>query len=160
MANFLLKKLQDSVAHSRQMGVSRCDDWAGQLAAELKPECVLDVGCGDGARLFSYFKQVPREFYGAEGAPDFRLVTRATFISGNVDLTRADAGDPVSRAREVLREEIRCDEMLRAELNWMLRQTPDNEKIVPMPGWRSHVHFHTPPGNARMEKGAPAATSG
>lgn len=68
MANFLIKALQNSVARSRIAGIERCDAWAGQLAAELKPESLLDVGCGDGSRLFQYFKQVPREFHGVEGA--------------------------------------------------------------------------------------------
>jgi len=77
MSNFLVKKLQASVARARQAGVSRCDDWAGQLAAELKPECLLDVGCGDGARLFSYFKDAPREFHGVEGAPDLKAQAEA-----------------------------------------------------------------------------------
>lgn len=91
--------------------------------------------------------------------PNFRLVTRATFVSGTVGLTRRAANDPVSHAREVLREQIACEPMLRTELKWMLRHTPANEKIVPMPGWRSDVHFFTPPGNARFEKSAPAGTS-
>jgi len=33
---------------------------------------------------------------------------------------------------------------LKPELSWMLRQTAECEAIVPMPGWRSAVHFHTP----------------
>ena len=64
--------MQASVARSRHAGIGRCNDWAGNLAAELKPECILDVGCGDGSVLFSYFKQVPREFYGVEGAPNLK----------------------------------------------------------------------------------------
>jgi len=77
MSNFILKRLQTAVARSRQAGISRCDDWAGQLAAELKPEVLLDVGCGDGSRLFRYFKQMPREFHGVEGAPDLKLKAEA-----------------------------------------------------------------------------------
>jgi hypothetical protein len=80
----------------------------------------------------------------AEGPPNFRIVTRASFAQGTVDLTRAAAADPVARAREILREEIGCDTLLKPELKWMLRQTPAREEIVPMPGWRSSVHFHTP----------------
>jgi SAM-dependent methyltransferase len=77
MANFLLKILQDSVARSRHAGIERCDDWAGQLAAELKPESLLDVGCGDGGRLFQYFKHVPRDFHGVEGSPDLKIKAEA-----------------------------------------------------------------------------------
>jgi hypothetical protein len=89
--------------------------------------------------------------------PNFRLVTRATFNQGSVGLTRRAAADPVAHAREILREEIACEPMLRPELKWMLRQTPERREIVPMPGWRSDVHFFTPPGNARFEK--PPATA-
>ena len=80
MANFILKKLQDSVARSRHAGIGRCNDWAGNLAAELKPGSILDVGCGDGNVLFSYFKQVPREFHGVEGAPDLKAKAEARGI--------------------------------------------------------------------------------
>ena len=86
-------------------------------------------------------------------------MTRATFVSGSVGLTRQAAADPVARAREILREETACEPMLRTELKWMLRHTPENKDIVPMPGWRSDVHFFTPPGNARFEKPAPVGTS-
>lgn len=92
--------------------------------------------------------------------PDFRLVTRATFTQGTVGLTCRAAADPVAHAREVLREQIACEPMLRPELKWMLRHTANSEKIIPMPGWRSDVHFQTPPGNARFEKRAPAGKVG
>src|SRR5664280_1688591 len=91
--------------------------------------------------------------------PNFRLLTRATFVSGSVGLTRHAAADPVAQAREILREEIACEPMLRTELKWMLRHTPENKDIIPMPGWRSDVHFFTPPGNARFEKPAAAGTA-
>ncbi len=81
----------------------------------------------------------------AEGPPDFRLVTRATFVSGEVEMTRAATEDPISHAREILREQIGFDEMRKPELKWHLRSEPDGDKIVPMPGWRSGVFFHTPP---------------
>jgi SAM-dependent methyltransferase len=70
MANFILKLLQNPVARSRHLGIERCNDWAGQLAVELKPDSILDVGCADGTMLCRYFKQLPRECYGVEGAPD------------------------------------------------------------------------------------------
>lgn len=80
MANFILKKLQALVADSRRAGIDRCNDWAGNLAAELKPQSILDVGCGDGNMLFRYFKQVPHEFYGVEGAPDLQAGAEARGI--------------------------------------------------------------------------------
>jgi hypothetical protein len=79
----------------------------------------------------------------AEGPPDFRLVTRVTFSQGSVDLTRAAAENPVAHARRILSEQIRCDAMFEPDIKWALRQTPDREQIVPMPGWRSGVHFMT-----------------
>ena len=60
------------VARSRHAGINRCNDWAGQTAAALNPQSILDVGCGDGELLFKYLKQPPREFYGVEGAPDLK----------------------------------------------------------------------------------------
>jgi hypothetical protein len=81
----------------------------------------------------------------AAGPPNFRLVTRVTFVTGEVEMTRAAADDPVSHAREILREQIAFDEMRNPELKWHLRSEPDGDKIVPMPGWRSRVFFYTPP---------------
>jgi SAM-dependent methyltransferase len=77
MANFFLKAIQNLVAHSRQAGIDRCDDWAGQLAAELKPNTLLDVGCGDGSLLANYFKTIPRETYGLEGDPELQAKAQA-----------------------------------------------------------------------------------
>lgn len=77
MANFIIKALQNSVARSRHAGIGRCDDWAGRSAASLNPESILDVGCGDGSMLFRYFKQVPKEFHGVEGAPDLKVKAEA-----------------------------------------------------------------------------------
>ena len=77
MANFLLNGLQNIVARSRHAGIDRCNDWAGQQAAALNPESILDVGCGDGSMLFRYFKQVPKELHGVEGAPDLAAKAEA-----------------------------------------------------------------------------------
>ena len=80
-----------------------------------------------------------------EGPPNFRLISRATFATGQVDLTRAAADDPVAHAREILREQIAFEEMHRPEIKWHLRQDAESDKILPMPGWRSNVWFYTPP---------------
>jgi SAM-dependent methyltransferase len=77
MANFILKALQAPVNRARHAGITRSDDWAGRLVAELKPETLLDVGCGDGGRLFQYLKTAPREFYGVEGAPELKAQAEA-----------------------------------------------------------------------------------
>ena len=69
MARAILKWLQDYGARQRTLGINRCDDWAGQSVAQLEPDSLVDVGCGDGSMLFRYLKKIPREFYGVEGAP-------------------------------------------------------------------------------------------
>jgi SAM-dependent methyltransferase len=43
--------------------------WAGQRVAELRPRRLLDVGCGDGSRLFPFLKNLPELFCGIEGNP-------------------------------------------------------------------------------------------
>jgi SAM-dependent methyltransferase len=78
--NFLLKGLQNFAARQRVLGIERCSDWGGENAASLKPHSLLDVGCGDGARLFKYFKQAPAEFYGVEGAPELAAKAKALGI--------------------------------------------------------------------------------
>ncbi len=52
--------------------MERCDDWAGRTVAELGPESLLDVGCGDGSLLLRYLGKMPREFCGVEAAPELR----------------------------------------------------------------------------------------
>jgi len=69
MANILLKWIQAFPAKQRHLGINRCNDWIGQAAAELNPDSIVDIGCGDGAMLFKYLKNKPREFYGVEGSP-------------------------------------------------------------------------------------------
>ena len=75
--NFIFKKLQSSVAAARFKGIERCNAWAGNRAAELNPKIIVDVGCGDGSALFRYFKKVPDEFYGVEGAPNLQAAAKA-----------------------------------------------------------------------------------
>ena len=44
-------------------------DWAGETIAATKASRLLDVGCGNGERLFHYLKETPKEFHGVEGNP-------------------------------------------------------------------------------------------
>jgi len=44
-------------------------DWAGEAVAALNPPRLLDVGCGNGSRLFSYLQHRPTLFFGVEGNP-------------------------------------------------------------------------------------------
>lgn len=71
MANPILKFLQNYGAEQRRLGIERSNGWAGQSAIALKPQSLLDVGCGDGSMLFRYMKTPPPELYGVEGAPDY-----------------------------------------------------------------------------------------
>jgi SAM-dependent methyltransferase len=68
--NFVLRWLQNYAAKQRHLGIERCNAWGGNAVVELAPDCLVDVGCGDGGLLFQYLKKTPREFYGIEGAPD------------------------------------------------------------------------------------------
>lgn len=72
MASFLLGPLKSFAARQRYLGIERCNSWIGQRVAELNPESLVDVGCGDGELLFRYLKKIPREFYGVEGSPPLR----------------------------------------------------------------------------------------
>jgi SAM-dependent methyltransferase len=71
--NFLLKSLQEFGARQRHLGIERSNAWAGITAAELKPDSLLDVGCGDGSMLARYLKVLPREYCGAEGSPELKV---------------------------------------------------------------------------------------
>ncbi len=83
-----------------------------------------------------------------EGPPNLRVITRVQFDGGTVELTRG-VGDPLVEARRRLRSELGVEEIHEETLKWALRSTPDHEKIVDMPGWRSSVHFQTKPWTAQ-----------
>lgn len=108
--------------------------------------CELDAWLIPEADYYRRIPETPEETARfPERPPDLRVVTRATFTGGSVELPRAAAAEPEAHAREILREETGCETMLNAKVNWMLRQTPAHEEIVPMPGWRSTVSFFTQP---------------
>jgi SAM-dependent methyltransferase len=66
-SNFIVHWVQKYADRQRALGLQRCDDWGGRAVAELAPECLVDVGCGDGDFLFRYFTKVPGAFFGVEG---------------------------------------------------------------------------------------------
>jgi len=74
MPNALLKLLQRRVARYRHSGIERSNDWAGHAVAELAPDSLLDVGCGDGSTLFRYLKKIPGELHGIEGSPPMKAL--------------------------------------------------------------------------------------
>src|SRR4051794_13500238 len=69
-ADMIVRALQRMVVGAHARSCQRCNDWSGQRAAQLRPEAVLDVGCGDGSFLFNYFDHKPKLFCGIEAAPE------------------------------------------------------------------------------------------
>jgi len=138
-------KRQSWMAHDFILRFGNRDGWSFpcELDAWLIPEADYHRTTPETLEQTKHFPQTP---------PDLRLITRATFTQGSVELTRAAAADPITHARNILREQTRCDTLRQPKLDWMLRQTPGREKIVPMPGWRSTVHFHTTPDNNQPEQ--------
>ena len=73
----LMKLLQSMVARDRDASCNRCYQWGGELVARLRPQAVLDVGCGDGAFLFKHLNYRPSLFCGIEAAPSLRQQAEA-----------------------------------------------------------------------------------
>lgn len=74
--NFILRWVQRYADRQRILGFKRCNDWAGQAVADLAPECLVDVGCGDGDFLFPYLKKIPASFYGVDGRESRQVKAR------------------------------------------------------------------------------------
>lgn len=53
-----------------ELGGKRASHWSGSVVASLKPRSLLDLGCGDGEKLFSYLDYQPELFCGVEASPD------------------------------------------------------------------------------------------
>lgn len=68
-ARLIKSFLQRSVQHYYCQSDAASYDWAGEAIAAERPKRLLDVGCGDGARLFGYLKHTPERFCGVEGNP-------------------------------------------------------------------------------------------
>jgi hypothetical protein len=79
----------------------------------------------------------------SDGPPNLRIITRAQFIGGSLDMVRCGT-DPLPSARQQVRELLGCEEFFRPTYGWWLRSNPAHKEILPMkPGWRSTVHFFT-----------------
>jgi SAM-dependent methyltransferase len=72
-----MKFLQGMVARDRNTTCDRCYRWGGELVARLRPQALLDVGCGDGSFLLKYLDYRPETFCGIEAAPALRLKAEA-----------------------------------------------------------------------------------
>jgi len=72
--------LQKMVGRSYVESGDRSYDWAGRAVAARRPEHLLDVGCGDGSRLFKYLNPLPKLFCGVEGHPGLAAEARARGI--------------------------------------------------------------------------------
>ena len=68
---------QRRVARDRHTCAERCNDWAGLRVAKLRPQSLLDVGCGDGSLLFRYLDYKPALFCGIEVVPELKSAAEA-----------------------------------------------------------------------------------
>ncbi len=125
------------VGHDFVLRFGSCDGYAFP--------CELDAWLIPKEEYYRKTPETPEETARfAEGPPNLRVITRAVFEGGGVDLARCGT-DPLPVARNSLREQIGWDELREAKLQWHLRNTPDDKELVRMPpGWRSSVSFFTP----------------
>ncbi len=68
----MIRLLQRMVTTAHARSCQRCNDWGGQRVAQLRPQVLLDVGCGDGSLLFQYLDYQPAQFHGIEAAPELQ----------------------------------------------------------------------------------------
>ncbi len=73
--------LQKTVGRSYVESGDRSYDWAGSHVAGGRPRRLLDVGCGNGERLFRYLNHTPEAFHGVEGHPGLAAEARARGIA-------------------------------------------------------------------------------
>lgn len=72
--------LQRMVSAAYLDSCQRCNDWSGREVARLRPQSVLDVGCGDGSFLFRYLDYKPSAFQGIEASPSLKVQAEARGI--------------------------------------------------------------------------------
>lgn len=65
----MLDALKRRLLPEWEKGACRSDDWAGKIIADLKPDALLDIGCGNGQKLFGYLRNKPGKFCGVEASP-------------------------------------------------------------------------------------------
>jgi len=76
----MLSALKKHFARDWYRGAVRSTDWAGRIVGALKPRALLDLGCGDGAKLSSYLAPVPELFCGVEASPSHAAKAEARGI--------------------------------------------------------------------------------
>jgi SAM-dependent methyltransferase len=83
----LIGCLKRMVARDRDSSCTRCHVWGVERVAQLQPQALLDVGCGDASFLCSRISYKPELFCGIEAAPALRqrAEARGLKVSG-VDL--------------------------------------------------------------------------
>lgn len=66
------------------LSAQRSADWAGHLVALLRSQALLDVGCGDGSKLFHYLQHLPPMFCGIEASPAhaYKAAKRGLDVTG------------------------------------------------------------------------------
>ena len=82
----MLKLLQQVVFASYQASLQRCNDWSGERVAKLRPQALLDVGCGNGGFLAKYLNYTPSRYCGIEASP---LLREQAAVRG-IDALEAD----------------------------------------------------------------------
>ncbi len=78
-----------------------------------------------------------------EGPPDLRVIARAAFVGGIVEIPRCD--DPLPLAARFLREEVSLETMHEPSIEWSCRRDHKTGKIEQVPGGTSRVKFRTFP---------------
>jgi SAM-dependent methyltransferase len=76
----LVRLMQRMVSSGYLRSCERCNDWSGKQAADLRPNELLDVGCGDGSFLFRYLDYKPALFHGIEASPSLKQQAEAKGI--------------------------------------------------------------------------------
>lgn len=106
--------------------------------------CELDAWLLPEEEFYRTVPETPAELarFG-EGPPDLRVISRAVFTRGTVEVPRTD--DPLPLARRFLREEVALEEIHDPKIEWALRRSADFKGSEPMPGWTSRVTFQTQP---------------
>jgi SAM-dependent methyltransferase len=86
----IVKLLHRMTVSGYVRGAVRCTDWSGQRVARLRPQALLDVGCGDGSFLFKYLEHRPETFCGVEAAPSLK----AQAAERGIDVRAFDLNGP------------------------------------------------------------------